>query len=825
MKNKQKLSANNGVSVSYKVEANERIKIPYFNEIMLTLLSIVACVGAIMTFVTILNFSVMPSVVIPFIAVFSIAYTVLYKLIEKRRYLVIAGAALLAVIIALLFLNDFTKGVTIIFDQSKVTICEFMGWDEPAVTFDWEDEFFSLTNFVIVLLSMVLCSAINYFTCVRQSFIAIFLLTFPFFEIGAAFGAVPNYLYFSFMLASWAATLTISRVANSKIKMRRSNGEKQNKSIDGSRQKFAGIAVVVAMVVVLLFTSIATYLHSIDFTRAENVDALRSSTKHAFDDFVDLVSGNDRDGSLKEGKLYKVDDRIVKNRHYITMQTNIASIKEPLKIRGYTATVYGDNEWGQIDNYDSYKAMFDSFNESSYKMGVETGAVLTTQINFGELLFANITMSDFRRKKPYAYEVYYSDLGEGFTPIYDSGVAPKKKSKYSYTSYISTKYIYEVTKTTLYSDDNYKAALAEYGEFVKKEYVNSQIPLSVKNLASSFKAKDQYDYLNQIRFYLKDNIKHTGKVDKCPSDADFVENFLFTTKKGYSTHFATAAAVLMQAKGYPARYVEGYHISTNTFNKAPSKHELGYKTVDITDKYAHAWIEIYDEAYGWVAVDVTPGYWTSSLEGPRPQGSEDVNMEGIGGDQVDLEPEEEKKPEPEPENTIIPSLDSQVDEGFNIVDKEVSTKLEWTSKDTKTLLEILFYLLLVLVAAVIAAYIVHLCLAHKKKRIYASSDVNEKMKFAYKYMTKLWAYQKVKVGNVYDYMALAEYLGDRIYYINEDRLKFIFNVFLSHAYSPEPASLDEANEVLGEIRSYSNAIYADLSKYEKLVYKYLLNLY
>ena len=210
MKNKRDLSANNGVSLSYRVDVNERIKVPFFNEIVLTLLVMLASVGAVMTFATILDFTVTPGIVIPFIAAFSVVYTILYKLVKKRRALVMVGAMLLAGLIVLLFFKDISKGVVIIFDQSKATIHKFMYWDAVKPTYKWQDGFVYLTNTVTVLLSMVLCSAISYFTVVKQSFIAIFLLTFPFFEIGAAFGAVPNYLYFSFMLASWAAASNAS---------------------------------------------------------------------------------------------------------------------------------------------------------------------------------------------------------------------------------------------------------------------------------------------------------------------------------------------------------------------------------------------------------------------------------------------------------------------------------------------------------------------------------------------------------------------------------------------------------------------------------------
>ncbi|MBQ8338374.1 MAG: hypothetical protein IJY33_04450, partial [Oscillospiraceae bacterium] len=73
-KKNKKLKVDNGISVSCRVNSNERVKIPYLNDIMLILLTFIAMVGSIMTFDTILQFEVMDNVVIPWLAVISVAF-------------------------------------------------------------------------------------------------------------------------------------------------------------------------------------------------------------------------------------------------------------------------------------------------------------------------------------------------------------------------------------------------------------------------------------------------------------------------------------------------------------------------------------------------------------------------------------------------------------------------------------------------------------------------------------------------------------------------------------------------------------------------------
>ncbi|MBR5540619.1 MAG: transglutaminase domain-containing protein [Clostridia bacterium] len=808
MRNKQKLSAvGNGVSFSYKAEVNERIKIPFFNEILLTLLVILASVGAIMTFSTVLNFKIAPHVVISCIALFSVLYTVLYKLIKERCYCVIIGATVLASVIALLFLQQFSQGVTILFDQSKITIHESMYWKEIVPTYEWQDNFLTLTNFVTILLSMVLCAAISYFTIVKQSFIGVFLLTFPFFEIGAAFGAVPNYTYFSLMLASWAASLTISRASNLKIKIRRSNGEKQKTNISGNTQKFVGVAIVMAMMVVLLFTGMTTYLDAIDFTRNENTDTLRRGIKVAFADFVDYVTGVDHDGSLKDGKLYAVDDRVVKNRHYITMETTLSSIKEPIKIKGYTATLYRDNCWNQTDQYEQYQTMFDGFKNSFYQMGLNTGFLALSSPDFTDEYFSYITMSDFRRKKPYVYETYFADFSSGYETVYDSYVVPTDKSKYTYQAFLSERYLAMVPSSISYKKEDYQAAFAQYVEFVNREYIKSEATYRVKTLAMNFEAADKYDYINQVRTYLEQNIEHTTLSGKCPENVDFVENFLFNTQAGYSTHFASAAAVLLQARGYAARYIEGYYIPVDAFNQTPSDRVLGYKTIDITDQYAHAWIEVFDETYGWIPVEVTPGYWSGDFSQLQPPDSL-----------------EETPPEAEPDPPMKSEGDITVDVDIVDDDTDVGAEQKYKPYTDKNALWLLLAIPLIVFLAVFVALTIHVTSVVSRKRVYASDDINKKLRFSYKYLVRIAAHQKIKMGNVYNHTALVEHMGSRIPHIPVDRLAYVFNVLLKHAYSQTPATPEQANEVLKELCIFSDAIYAELSKGKKLVYKYLWNL-
>ncbi|MBQ3165875.1 MAG: transglutaminase domain-containing protein, partial [Clostridia bacterium] len=530
-------------------------------------------------------------------------------------------------------------------------------------------------------------------------------------------------------------------------------------------------------------------------------DKLRHDTKYAFSDLMDYITGKDHDGSLKEGKLYEVDDRVIKNRHYITMETTTSSTNEPIRLKGYTATIYKNNSWNQTDAYEKYQTMFDEFAKSAYMMGDATGRLITSNPKFAGDFFTDITLSNFRRKKPYAYGTYFASFTGDYTSVYDTYAAPPDNDRYTYPAYLFENYLYMVPDSAMYKTADYQAAFVKYKDFVNEEYIKSQIPESVRALAMSFEASDKFEYINAMRPFLQQNMEHTWESGKCPKDADFVENFLFNTKAGYSTHFATAAAVLLQARGYPTRYVEGYYIPADVFNSTESERVEDYKTVDITDAYAHAWVEVFDDTYGWMPVEVTPGYWKGNISAPRPP-----------------EPEE---PEPEtPENS-----GEKLPTDFEIVDDEVENEVADEPFEPKSMRWPWEVVPLALVAVILAFCVRLLAFAVSKRRIYRSRDVGKKLRFAYKWLVSLAAYQKIPVGNVYDHAKLAERMSGVGRHITAEAAERILNVLLKHAYSRTPATLEEANEVLSGLRDYSRAIYASLSKPKKWAYRHLRNLY
>ena len=86
---------------------------------------------------------------------------------------------------------------------------------------------------------------------------------------------------------------------------------------------------------------------------------------------------------------------------------------------------------------------------------------------------------------------------------------------------------------------------------------------------------------------------------------DPVDEFLFTTRRGFCEHFASSFTVLMRQAGIPARIVLGFQGGTiNPVNQV----------LTVTYADAHAWSEVWLAGRGWVRVDPTAAVAPERIE-------------------------------------------------------------------------------------------------------------------------------------------------------------------------------------------------------------------
>ena len=132
------------------------------------------------------------------------------------------------------------------------------------------------------------------------------------------------------------------------------------------------------------------------------------------------------------------------------------------------------------------------------------------------------------------------------------------------------------------------------------EATTFEIPQRIKALADEITYGLEYDYqkAEAIKNYFYENgfMYDLGYIP--PADSDTPEYFLFESKKGICSDFATAYTLLAEAAGLNVRYAEGFVMQDA--NTTPDMYYI------YTDN-AHAYPEVYIPGAGWVVYEPTPG--------------------------------------------------------------------------------------------------------------------------------------------------------------------------------------------------------------------------
>ena len=126
---------------------------------------------------------------------------------------------------------------------------------------------------------------------------------------------------------------------------------------------------------------------------------------------------------------------------------------------------------------------------------------------------------------------------------------------------------------------------------------------SKKNISTINVNAFRMGYVPVVKTLLTETGTYSRDLDPLPAGTDPIDYFLNTSGEGYCVHFASAATLMLQAMGIPARYASGYVVFPNDFKKSGE----GFTAV-VTDARAHAWAEVYVDGFGWVPCEVTPGF-------------------------------------------------------------------------------------------------------------------------------------------------------------------------------------------------------------------------
>lgn len=146
-----------------------------------------------------------------------------------------------------------------------------------------------------------------------------------------------------------------------------------------------------------------------------------------------------------------------------------------------------------------------------------------------------------------------------------------------------------------------RAAGTDYPREISSRYlelppeVSDRTRTLTQQLASG--QHNPFDIAEAIQNYLRTNMKYNESVAAPPAgNRDLVDYFLFDSKQGYCTYYASAMAEMLRIEHIPARVAVGFY---------PADYDQNAQGYLYRDRNAHAWVEAYFPGYGWVPFEPT----------------------------------------------------------------------------------------------------------------------------------------------------------------------------------------------------------------------------
>ncbi|HEX8552393.1 MAG TPA: transglutaminase domain-containing protein [Abditibacteriaceae bacterium] len=143
---------------------------------------------------------------------------------------------------------------------------------------------------------------------------------------------------------------------------------------------------------------------------------------------------------------------------------------------------------------------------------------------------------------------------------------------------------------------------AERAEYLK---VSTTTPQRVRDWAGSITrgasaTDNDFRRAQRLTVAIRNRGTYTLRPPLAPEDRDAVDYFLFESRRGYCTYFASALTIACRTQGIPARIVSGF-VNPSYFS------DINGRVWGVAiEANAHAWTEVWVDGWGWAVLDATP---------------------------------------------------------------------------------------------------------------------------------------------------------------------------------------------------------------------------
>lgn len=506
----------------------------------------------------------------------------------------------------------------------------------------------SLTiSFAAIFIGFFFLILLNIAVSEYMSLLSVILLTFPIFQLGIYIGEMPDFQYLLLLLFSYFMVGILKRSGHYLLPYRDKHpSDYSYKEKNGQliHRYHASGKTMLQLAGIFLMLSCILGILCLPMLLSSTATTTRSTSRQKTDEIVKIfvqsgLSGffnrYEATGGISEGKLGGVSSVRPDYETDLTV-TFVPFAYETLYLKAYIGAYYTGNSWERpaydqtilrdyfgedMTKYESFTAFLESRRLKHY-----------TDTHKDAGIFGKMEILNQDANANCLYLPYYTNAIDDVEYSVDQGVilgSCPVGTSYTLQYYPLLHDYWPVNETpdeliAYYGTKHpYFSYIEYYNYFNFTNYV--AVPADLENYLATCKDDIGYgattdEQIVLIQNYLRDNYTYDMAPGATPYRKDFVRYFLETQKRGYCSHFASAATMLLRSYGIPARYVEGYAVPFLEITEGSATNEnyddwfsgknpigtSGVVSVDVTDANAHAWVEVYKQGIGWVPYEFTP---------------------------------------------------------------------------------------------------------------------------------------------------------------------------------------------------------------------------
>ncbi|MCC8068630.1 MAG: hypothetical protein LIO71_02565 [Ruminococcus sp.] len=734
------------------------------------------------------------------------------------------------------YLSEFIIGFKVVANYISITIYTSGVWSKYYELPSNLDESSYATLFLIFCI-FILTILICLFTIKIHSCVMGFALTFPFIECGLYFGAVPNYVSFFMVVCYWIALLSMALSGCKKTTKNKSAGfvrvgNSFYAKSDGNfriSEKIGISSVIMCIVCVLLSAGIVS---AIGYERSEKIDTIRNDVKDSINNFsledasyslsrLGNMLSSGSNGSFN-GTLGQRDNIEFSGEEKLLLQSTIKPSND-IYLKSYVGSVYTGQSWDKLSKGDYESDVFNAFKSNNLYPQSVPYLQLSNFENF------NITITSANKSSKSTFVPYYSNVDDTYSFVYDTTVKAKNTKEYSFE--VIDVSLDDVLNSEVLSIDGFDND--SYKSFVDSYYLQIEDNQSMDEVRSIFEeylkeynldfetfksSADIYTKLDYIKEFLCSNYEYTLSPGKTPIGEDYVLYFLTNSNKGYCSHFASAGTLFCRMLGIPARYVEGYYVSKDSFSDDTFDGSL--YNVSVKDNVAHAWTEIYIDNIGWIDVEFTPGFNGN----PTTVDFSSENNPNVS--QEDLPTTQSIEDVTQPMDTQVAPVTDVSQDVTTESESDVTTS---TSEDVQhepiltpqTIKKIKNFIVIILSIALLVAIVIlrRKTIVGRRNDSISSKNCKESILESYRYIVLLLKHIGFKRNDTTPYMQFAKDVSSKLEYVKN--FDVIMNIVLKSELSNLEISDDEKQIVNTFAIDLANTIFEKGSKLDRFIMKYI----